>query len=581
MSAGINHTRIASLFIFIGVSVLSLLQENTSWGANPPMDMNENPFYMAPCCRKSRIVTPEDFGAKGDGIADDTTPFLSALRSGFPVMCNGYYRLNKESLPTDDRGNSVFPSIKNRIVITGSGTVQFDFHINVLGIIEVRDIKLCSTGSEPNGLFSISKKGKAIFDNVLFDGTRGNHVSGGVASRGELLVTNCSFQQSDINIIAPHAKFTIMNSVFDGHNANLSSFLSNELIHIQSCKSGVIDSCIFRNSRQDIVDFYYGAKNVVFENNDVYDNYSTLFEIKAEYRNPDSLQGGNQVYNDHTENIIIKNNSFRVTSAIAWVGTRSDSRTDTRFEDGHFVRNVEFSSNRIEVLGDKKVDLWYMRNVKGLYIRDNRIQSEDAPVFALRAMESESYETCDNVYLVNNQFSSPSIVVSYISGNVRDIIIKDNSITHNNSESYLVLSSNNHQHLGELCIDNNIVNSKYPLRFCTTGTPLTCETLSINRQDVKAFYLDTIDLVSFTSCSSPIVYQRGNVKDFVIQSCSEPLIVSEGYHIRNLHIIDTIIKQTHTFVGDKGGVIETAEFKNVSNSVLNSDGISIQRSKNR
>ena len=577
MRAGNSHTHIALFFILIGASVFSLLYVNPVWCA----DLNEKPGLEALCFHKNRTLTPEDFGAKGDGISDDTTPFLSALRSGYPIMCNGYYRLNKKSLPIDDKGNPIFPTIKNRIVVSGSGTVQFDFHINVSGIIEVRDVRLCSAGHEPNGLFTVSKKGRASFRNVTFDGTNGSYVSGGVASRGELSVEHCFFLQSDVNIIAPQGSFYIKNSVFDGFNANSSSFLSNELIHIQSCKSGVIDSCTFRNSLQDVVDFYYGAKNVIFENNEVYDNSSTLFEIKAEYRNSDNPQGGNQVYRDHTENIVIRKNSFHVTNGIAWVGTRSDNRTNRSYEDGFYVRDVVFDSNKIVVSGGNKVDLWFARNIKGLSIINNEIESVSTPVFVLRVMEGELYETCENVCIENNNFKCPSISLLYISGNISDIQLRNNYIVHNNSESYLVLTTKNKKHIGKVNIEKNNVEGGVPIRFCTASIPLTCDLLRICDQKVKAFYLDTINQITFTSCISPIVYQSGDVNDYFIHSCVEPLIISEGYLIRNLHIEDTEIKKTPTFIANREGLIENARYNNLNKSVLYSKGIRIIKTNDK
>ena len=41
-----------------------------------------------PACTFAKYVLPEQFGAKGDGISDDTRPFMEAINTGLDISLN-------------------------------------------------------------------------------------------------------------------------------------------------------------------------------------------------------------------------------------------------------------------------------------------------------------------------------------------------------------------------------------------------------------------------------------------------------------------------------------------------------------
>ncbi len=493
-------------------------------------------------------VTPERYGAKGDGTSDDTEAFLKAIGSGKKVKCKNIYRLRKSSLPVTRDGKPCYPTINNLVRICGGGRILYDFHINVAASLDVMDVSLKSTGLEPNGLFSILEGGQASFSNVRFDGSAVDRVNGGVASRGELVVKDCEFFQSDINIIAPNGGFIISGSSFDANYANDSRHLSNELIHIQQCASGIIMGCSFIHSKQDIIDFYFGAKNVCLEKNVATDNESTLFEIKAEYRDIISAQGGNQVYDDHTESITIKNNVFIVSHSVAWIGTRSDVRVDRSKENGYYVRNVKIEDNTIEVNGNEKIDLFFIRNVKGLSIKNNKVTSQTAPLFFVRVMPCEAYETCEEIEFANNHFACPSYVGCYIEGNLSDMFFSSNILTHSSSESYLLLQKDSTNEIGVVSVISNVVNSGPQLRIGTFDRPISCRVMHLNDQSASFTYLGSTNELIICNNDEQTINLTGCIGMLKVEKCRHPLFISDGAEISQLLIADCDFRETPSFV---------------------------------
>lgn len=84
-------------------------------------------------------VTPEMFGAKGDGVTDDTAAFTAAAENGLPLVLDGVYAVSAVSLPLHVRGKG---TVKGTVTfsadfcriegVTFSGTVNFDARNSVV-----------------------------------------------------------------------------------------------------------------------------------------------------------------------------------------------------------------------------------------------------------------------------------------------------------------------------------------------------------------------------------------------------------------------------------------------------------------
>lgn len=144
---------------------------------------------LSPVLRNSLYVTPEMYGAVGDGVADDTQAVKSAINQGGLVLLNKIYRCTS--------GVSIS---KPNTIIDGMGTIIGDFATNgsVIGLsvtaANMRDhiriknitIKSASTGTH-NGIYCGHQiESGDVLTDVIIDGVKiidvtgnGIHLHGG------------------------------------------------------------------------------------------------------------------------------------------------------------------------------------------------------------------------------------------------------------------------------------------------------------------------------------------------------------------------------------------------------------------
>lgn len=471
--------------------------------------------------RESAYVTPEMFGAAGDGVSNDYVPFMKAIESGRKVKCDGIYFLS----------SSVHPSVTKDISIEGRGTIIYDFHINCNANLSVNGLKLTNTGKEVNGLFA--SKGTALFKDVYLEGLSNCKLDGGISFKGSSLkVESCTFDKSDINIVSKNAVFKITNCIFDCKSVNSKDNLSNEPIHLQRCKKGVIKSCEFKNSLQDVIDFYFGAHNVTVSNCIFDDVSTTVFEIKAEYRDNSSTIGGNQVYEDFTSNITIKDNHFRNVSAqvLFWIGTRSDERKDRSHEDHYYVRNVVICNNDIEIVADK-CDVFLCRNAKDLTFKNNKISSSGS-VFLFRSMSDNPYESNHYCRLINNRITCTSSIIAYIQGHNDGLYFEGNEISHSLDDSFLILQEPQSDINGITFKANK--NAGRTFRVGTESKTIHGKDIAFVKQSFGSCHVGNMSgYLKYQGCSfqcKPIV--SGGVNDLFVYDCDSPGFLSTGKILR-------------------------------------------------
>lgn len=144
-------------------------------------------------------VTPEMYGAVGDGITDDTNAFLDAIASGYSVLISKTYRIGTITTFRDCR----LIGIKNNKIIIDvpDTTKQFPFKISGSGLIENVNFEMSRNHATTDGVNSLI--GVIDASNVIFDRCSFTSINLKTSSpldiysnSNNILVINCTFNYS-------------------------------------------------------------------------------------------------------------------------------------------------------------------------------------------------------------------------------------------------------------------------------------------------------------------------------------------------------------------------------------------------
>lgn len=181
-------------------------------------------------------VTPEMFGAKGDGITDDTKSFAKALSSGKPILLSGStYLLDEIILPEQD------------IEIVGFKAVIIAKN---KGIVFKRDKRGYLTE-----LSGITLKG----DGVLFYYDSGEGAQPNQGQQLELIMKNCKFF-GDTTDKHPIYLYGTRETIIDG-----CYFINTAGVYCEFTINTVISNCEFKNSNY-IVLSKLGSEGLICSN---------------------------------------------------------------------------------------------------------------------------------------------------------------------------------------------------------------------------------------------------------------------------------------------------------------------------
>ena len=291
---------------------------------------------------KTKLTTPEEYGAKGDGVTDDTEAIQSAFNNGDIIVLNNSYRISDTLFLT---GNKTVTGNGKLLLYLPETTPATDVYGIILGANNFSDTGETFTGSI-NGI-----------DFVLYTG-RYNYVIGGV-NACDCEIANCTF---DLSRVDCHNKV-----IFFGPNGTIATDNSNDEHYLvfnnrfvfDNNYNGTTNQCepIGFQTKNDISvmnnvsekgkdDFgFHNCARVTCSNNKLVDNYKTRFL----FTNSRDIVCNNNV---------IQQNKNLYTQGI-YVGWESG------FTDGHFPENFEICGNVIDFRGNEYANYTYGIRVQG------------------------------------------------------------------------------------------------------------------------------------------------------------------------------------------------------------------------
>ena len=320
--------------VYLGVNVVSGTTYNDEYkiqlveGESPEYPIKTTDYISAIDEEAREFVTPEMFGAAGNGTVNDYGAFHKALYSGKPVYLKNTYLL-------ENNGNvhntlDFIEDLPDGCEIFGSGTILFPrasynlteatyglnlFYMN--GKCTIRDINI-----DMNGYYNIVPSGRTLTQYAFY----------GIAN-------NCYFQ-----------------------NVSIRNSAGRNMIYVTSGNNVIFDGCKFiyggtnyYNPNQNDFSFAFStATNTVFTNC-LIDGYEAP---KSEGN------GGIELHASYSK--VIGCNIKKVSIGV-YIANPNANETLT---------NIVIANNTINAR--KGIDIWYENNYRGIIISDNCI--EFAPI---------------------------------------------------------------------------------------------------------------------------------------------------------------------------------------------------------
>lgn len=402
---------------------------------------------------KSGFVTPEMYGAVGDGVTDDTQAFIDMLsdNKNFIYIHGGTY------------------------VISSSLAINDNTYILCKGkILDNRQ------GAEASiiGLFDINNKSNVTLDGVHVVGTGAlnYYITGGViVARNDskhIRVTNCIVENTPyIYAICTydHGDDVIIDK------CSIKEFSYGGICNVSGCDNFTVKDCVVinphgfdgSNTYPISLGLYDGdynlpvrvSKNLKAVNNYVEADVEFWEGIETHYGNNIEIANnvikgtrdgialaGGQVRDGITltiDNVIISNN---IIIGVGNSGTASPTKLHCGISSNH-VNKAVYSNNYIEGFGELRSNgadpIIYLNDTNKCQIIGNNIRggaSDNNNAYGVLA------SNCDNVFIDGNTFSDGSVYVAFRIDGCGEIIMSNNKISNFATRGITGASTNANDH---------------------------------------------------------------------------------------------------------------------------------------
>lgn len=386
-----------------------------------------------------KFVTPEMYGAVGDGTTDDTVAVKSAIESGYTVILTAeYYCTSLISISNQDN-----------ITITGKGKLKSNIpkilNFTNCDNLTIEDISVSTTYNvnaeenvgesvaDSNGYNSLS----ALIDivgceNVAIDGVSvtGGYTGVYAKTSSNVRVVNCEISmQRHICLCCSTSQFYVENNkihdITNPYTDQYANYLfqatDNSLTELQA-QSFILNNVFYNNINWDAI-MSHVYRDIIISGNHIYNvrtgiDVSPLSDISSEtfeFQNvviSDNIITGTNTDGDSTYSHLNNGITFATESQIV----HSIAIT------GNIIKNFcNFSAPSYGTIS--------IVNAKNAIIENNIIENK-TPYSAITGCCVEIRGTCKSITVAGNSFTCAVLNIALNGGSVTvdDFVVKDNTI---------------------------------------------------------------------------------------------------------------------------------------------------------
>lgn len=397
----------------------------------------------------SRTYNVKDFGAKGNGITDDTYAiqkcfnFINSIGGGVAYFPNGTYKISR----TKQKGKAWSLFAVNNLSIKGENK-------------ENTIIKLASKQRNYTRMLYVEEVNNVYLENITFDGNRENQNNptkpsehlGGV------------FINSSTNVTIKNAKF--INTGGDGVGIRGPKLPSKNI---------VVDSCFFDGNYRSGVALGSGFDTVKITNNFFGENI-------------DDSSIDTEPSSGICQNVLIENNIIKTKSLVTIGGPKINNTgknfivRNNKLSSSLFLvraQNVIIENNEITLDNPKRPAITCLGKNDSIYIKSNVISIKNKDAIQLTQARGEDNKP-ENIFITNNTITLQGKKVKLInSRGVHNVVISDNIFTGDNNIGAYFFSN---YKINDVVVKNNsFTNFKTSIKI----QPLKNKISNVNISDNK------------------------------------------------------------------------------------------------
>jgi hypothetical protein len=387
------------------------------------------------------VVSVKDFGAVGDGVADDRVAIQAALNTGKNVFIPAGTYLFNSSVAYAADNQQIYGDGNQSILKSASGSV----YIDTVGYSNVSFSNLCLDGTGTNGGFRITGGSSNILvsnvyftggsqrvwiweadhikvDGCTFDGTGYGVIQQVSYVSSYVSVVNClakdmtaDFVEANCTGSAPSFFWTVSNNIYSGNQIYPGTGTEDRFVGFTGVQNIVIDGNTVERCGGDAAVHLEDIGGETIVSNNVFDNCN--------------VSGGNSGYiytSNNQEHILVTGNIFQRTDAT--IGSASALAVNSN----SYTNRVIFNNNRVVGTSNNLDGISAGSQSGSMTISSNLFESCN---LAVRTFNTADVNFCNNTVLNCTQGIGPELSSS--SNGLRWNI--DGNIFYGTSDTYDIL----------------------------------------------------------------------------------------------------------------------------------------------